>query len=59
MAENKRKNTSSNEAAESAAEAPAEGVTLTRGEETVTAYKPSTVTKLKSQGWKVAQETDK
>jgi hypothetical protein len=40
--------------AELAAATP-EGVKLVRGEETVTAYKPATITQLKSEGWKVAE----
>lgn len=41
-------------AAPEADEAP-KGTTLRRGEETVVAHKPTTVTRLKSEGWEVVE----
>ncbi|HEY9409407.1 MAG TPA: hypothetical protein VIP77_07475 [Jiangellaceae bacterium] len=36
----------------------AEGVKLQRGDEVVTAYKPATITRLKSEGWTPVEDED-
>ena len=38
--------------------AKADGVKLSRGDEVVTAYKPATITRLKSEGWTPVEDKD-